>query len=64
MGEGIAGDGDVFHFVAVRSIETDGRGKIGESGPMLDAVQALLFDCRLEFAVVEESGGSVAMEGV
>jgi hypothetical protein len=31
---------------------------------MLDAVQALLFDGRLQLAVIEESGGCVAMEGV
>src|ERR1700684_1394385 len=42
VGEGIAGDGYVFDLIPIRSVETGGRGKIGESGPMFNAVQALL----------------------
>ena len=50
--------------VPIRAVQTGGRGEIGESGPVLDAVQAFFFDCRHEVALRKQSGRSVAVKGV
>jgi hypothetical protein len=45
-------------------IEARLRGKYGQAGPMLDAVEAFFLYCGAELTIAEKRGGSIAMKGV
>jgi len=64
MGARIAGDGHMLYWCRSTECQAGAGSLLGKPGPVLDAVQALLFDGGDQVAVFQQRGRCIAVERV